>query len=201
MKEALAARDRREKWEHSHRKDIRRLASLISANVSRAMHLAMDLQYYGAVRALTNPPIADLAKPETLTRLKALHPAPASPVTPIPTSDLPPPSNISEAEVLRAARPFNPSSAAVLNCLSSRLLRYIAYTSTSPIAGVTGLAVLTHLVRKLAKGDLPTPYFRFSLLPPYFQFHHVQKRSNLSLSHWPFVVWSPDSYLSLLACG
>ena len=50
---------------------------------------------------------------------------------------------------------MNPTSAAGPDHLSPRLLQFLALTSVSPEAGVTGLSALTRLVQRLVSGDLP----------------------------------------------
>ena len=117
--------------------------------------MASDAQYSRAMRALTDKPLADLHAPDTHDALCALHPSPAAPIHPLSPTDLPPAPDITKSQVLRAARSLSPPSAAGPDRLSPRILQLLARTSISPESGITGLSVLTRLVRRLTRADLP----------------------------------------------
>ena len=119
------------------------------------MRMASDANYGRAMRALTDRPLANLQDPDTRRALTALHPSPAAPIQPLQPTELPSAPDITEGQVLRAARSLNPSSAAGPDRLSPRLLQLLARTSVSPESGITGLSVLTRLVKRLARGDVP----------------------------------------------
>lgn len=70
-------------------------------------------------------------------------------------TDLRPAPDITKGQVLRAARPLNPTPAPGPDRLSPHLLQLLARTSVSPEDGVTRLSVLTHLVQRLTSGDIP----------------------------------------------
>lgn len=159
----------RNEWFSLHRRPRRRNTNGNNLNVSRAMKLASDGQYSRAMRAISNSPMADINSGDVLQKLKDLHPTPTEPIRQISRNQLPPTPEITEAEVLRAARSMNPASAPGPDCFSPRLIRLLAFTSISPQAGVTGLGALTNLVRRLAKGNLPhktLPLFAAATLLP-----------------------------------
>lgn len=109
------------------------------------------------MRSLVIAPLANLADPDTTSRFQALQPTHNIPVTPIPDSALPLPPNISWVAALRSCHSLNPSGAAGPDRLSTRLRRHIAVTSVSQQAGVKSLSVLTNLVHRLSRGNLPAP--------------------------------------------
>ena len=119
------------------------------------MRMASDDQYGRAMRALTDNPLADLQDQSTRTALSALHPCPQAPVQALNRTDPPPAPDITEGQVLRAVRSLNPSSAAGPDRLSPRLLHLLTRTTVAPKAGITGLSILTRLVQRLARGDVP----------------------------------------------
>ena len=152
--EALAAHQAYLDW---HTRHTRRSQSSDSSlrRIGRAMRLASEAQYSRAMLAFKAEPLADLSAPATRAAPTALHPTPASPFCPLLSTQLPPLPEITEGQVLRAARALNPTSAAGPDRLSPRLLQLLARTTLSPEAGVTGLSALTHLVQRLARGDVP----------------------------------------------
>ena len=166
--EAVAAHQAELDW---HTRHTRRSQSSASSRrrVGRSMRLAADAQYSRAMSPLQAKPLADLRAPATRAALTALHPNPVSPVRQLLPTDLPPPPDMTEGQVLRAARALNPTSAAGPDRLSPRILQLLVRTTLSPEAGVTGLSALTHLVRRLARGDVPdqtAPLFAASTLIP-----------------------------------
>lgn len=152
--EALAARQAELDWDVRHSRQRQR-SDPARRRISRAMGMAADAQYGRAMRALTDKPLPDLQEETTRTSLTALHPTPAVPTQALSRTDLPPTPDITEGQVLRAARSLNPTSAAGPDRLSPRLLQLLARTTVTPEAGVTGLSALTRLVRRLARGDIP----------------------------------------------
>lgn len=168
-REALAALRGRQDWETMNRRPKRANNNPRSHNLTRAMRLASEGQYSRAVRSLCHSPIADLSSPDVLGKLQDLYPKPPAEIVPIPAHNLPSPPEITESEVLKAARGMNPTSAAGPDRFSPRLIRLLAFTNISPQAGVTGLSALANLVRRLAKGSLPEqtlPLFSAATLLP-----------------------------------
>eukprot|EP00177_Eucheuma_denticulatum_P002066 GFKZ01003695.1.p1 GENE.GFKZ01003695.1~~GFKZ01003695.1.p1 ORF type:complete len:345 (+),score=3.40 GFKZ01003695.1:241-1275(+) len=121
----------------------------------RAQRLAADAQYGRAMRTLRQSRIADLRDPTVVDRLRDLHPAPPSPVTPLPTSDLPMPMHITDDAVLQAVRHLNPNSAPGPDRMHPRLLHLQTFTTTVAQSGITCISVLAAVLTRLARWDLP----------------------------------------------
>ena len=111
------------------------------------------------MRLLTNAPIADLNDPHTHAGLQSLHTSPSNHIEPISDRDLPPSTEIDEAAELRAVKRMNPNAAAGPDRMPPRLLHFLVTGEVSPEAGVTGLSVLTRLVGRLARGQIPNQSF------------------------------------------
>ena len=132
-----------------------RNSSSPARRTARAMRFASQAQYTRAMRALTKAPIADLNDQHTHTQLRALHPRPPQPIEPIRDRDLPPTPELDEDAVLRAVKRMNPNAAAGPDRMPPRLLHLLVTSEVSPEAGLTGLSVLTRLVCRIVRVQIP----------------------------------------------
>ena len=156
--ESLSAHKGRADW-YSQRFPYQRNISTHAHRTARTMRFASHAQHTRAMRLLTNAPIADLNDPHTHAGLQSLHTSPSNHIEPISDRDLPPSTEIDEAAELRAVKRMNPNAAAGPDRMPPRLLHFLVTGEVSPEAGVTGLSVLTRLVGRLARGQIPNQSF------------------------------------------
>lgn len=119
------------------------------------MNYATKAHYTRAAQALGAKPLAPLNHPNTIERLRTLHPQPKDPVHPISDADLPPIPLVTEAAVKHAALKMNSYSGRGPDRMQPRLLRFLATTDVSTETGVTDLYTRTRLVARLSRAGIP----------------------------------------------
>ena len=121
----------------------------------RATRLAKRAAYGRATRALAQASSLPHDDPAILERLRALHPAPPSPVVPIPETSLPLRVALDPAKVARAVRKMDATSSSGADYMPVRTLHLVAQAQHTPRVGHSGLELLTAVCTEVLNADVP----------------------------------------------